>query len=356
MTIETARAAPVHPFPFFAPVDPHDTATRRDILERLRSMDAANDNDSLPRRARTDSPRHRKWQEAFAPLMDWSRLREASAAGPVGSNWMLAAGDPDAPTNAEASLPNDFSEETLILAASYGVRWKLVGGRLVPADGQLEYDAAGRLIRCGALVIAGGSIAVNDDAPPAPQPANDDDVEIIGGIRRPTEREEEVDDPEDRADDLAVILGRNLNATEAIDRGRRYGAKVRVGSVVGILHRTKNSDKVVVRTEPRNADGRFRQRKGKRPPAGYVIPPDGVIDSQQLLARLLQAMSAESVMVLDFALRAANMSGIGEVFGKSGKHAERVGKQKLIDACAEFESAIKRCSEEDAARQQGLAA
>lgn len=341
-----------------APEDPNDTTEYRRILEIMRATDADNDNDPAPRRAHSTSPRHRAWQEAFAPLMDWSRLREASTAGPVGSNWMLAAGDPNAPRSAEASLPKDFSEETLILAASYGVRWKQVGGRLVPADGQLEYDEFGKLIRCGALVIAGGTTrAANDDEEPKPKPADDADrVEVIGGIRRPTEREEEVDDPDDRADDLADILGRNLNPDESIDRGGRHGAKVRVGSVVGILHRTKNSDKVVVRTEPRNADGRYRPRKGKRPPAGYVIPPDEVIDSQRLLPRLLQVMSADAVMVLDFALRAANLSDIGEVFGKTGKNAERFGKQKLIDACAEFESATKQFAVEDAARQQALAA
>lgn len=342
---------------FQAPDDPNDAASRRVILERLRATDADNDNDPAPRRAHSTSPRHRAWQEAFAPLMDWKRLREATEAGPVGSNWMLAPGDSAAPTNAEASLPKDFSEETLILAASYGVRWKQVGGRLVPADGQLEYDATGRLIRCGALVIAGEPIAANDDEEPKPQPVDDADrVEVIGGVKRPTEREDDIDDPEDRADDLADIIGRNLNPTESIDRGRRYGAKVRSGSIVGILHRTKKSDKVVVRTEPRNADGRYRPRKGKHPPAGYVIPQDDVIDSRQIMPRLLRIMSSDTVMVLDFALRAANLSDIGEVFGKSGKNAERVGKQKLIDACADFESAVKQCAEDDAARQQTLAA
>ncbi|WP_158673322.1 hypothetical protein [Bosea sp. FBZP-16] len=340
-----------------APEDPNDTTEYRRILEDLRATDADNDNEPAPRRAHSTSPRHRAWQEAFAPLMDWKRLREATEAGSVGSNWMLAPGDSAAPTNAEASLPKDFSEETLILAASYGVRWKQVGGRLVPADGQIEYDAAGRLIRCGALIIAGEPIAANDDEEPKPLPVADaDKVEVIGGVKRPTEREDDIDDPEDRADDLADILGRNLNPTESIDRGRRYGAKVRSGSIVGILHRTKNSDKVVVRTEPRNADGRYRPRKGKRPPAGYVIPPDEVIDSQRFLPRLLKVMSAEAVIVLDFALRAANLANIGEVFGKSGKNAERVGKQKLIEACAEFESAVKQFAEEDGARQQAIAA
>ncbi|MGW9332294.1 hypothetical protein [Bosea sp. NPDC055594] len=343
---------------FQAPSDPNDAAGRRAILESLRACDADNDNDPPTRRAHSTSPRHRAWQEAFAPLMDWKRLRETLETGPVGSNWMLAPGDSAAPTKAEASLPKDFSEETLILAASYGVRWKQVGGRLVPADGQLEYDATGRLIRCGALVIAGETeCAANDDAPPAPQPVEDaDSVEVIGGVKRPTEREDDIDDPEDRADDLAAIIGRNLSPTESIDRGRRHGAKARVGSVVGILHRTKKSDKVIVRTEPRNADGRYRRRKGKFPPAGYVTPPDDTIDAQSLLPRLLRVMSAETVMVLDFGLRAANLSDIGELFGKSGKHAERVGKQKLVDACAEFERAMNQNAEECSARQQALAA
>ena len=340
-----------------APEDPNDTTEYRRILDDMRATDADNDNDPAPRRAHSTSPRHRARQEAFAPLMDWRRLREATEAGPVGSNWMLAPGDAAAPTNAEASLPKDFSEETLILAASYGVRWKQVGGRLVPADGQLEYDATGRLIRCGALIIAGEPIAANDDEEPKPQPVDEaDKVEVIGGVKRPTEREDDIDDPEDRADDLADIIGRKLNPTDDINRGRRHGAKVRSGSIVGILHRTKNSDKVVVRTEPRNADGRYRPRKGKRPPAGYVLPPDEIIDSQRLMPRLLRTMSSDTVMVLDFGLRAANLSDIGEVFGKSGKNAERVGKQKLFDACAEFESAVKQCAEEDSARQQALAA
>jgi hypothetical protein len=339
----------------YAPA-PGDTIEYRRILQTMRAADVANDNEPTARRAHSTSPRHRAWEEEFAPLMSWKRMREASEAGPVGSNWMLAPGDTAAPTSAEASLPQDFSEEALILAASYGVRWKRVGGRLVPADGQLEYDAAGRLIRCGALVIAGEPIAANDDVSPAPKPVDDPDrVEVIGGVKRPTEREDEIDDPEDRADDIADILGRKLNPTDEINRGRRHGAKVRSGSIVGILHRTKNSDRVVVRTEPRNADGRYRPRKGKLPPAGYAIQIDDRTDAKRLLPRLLQAMSADAVRVLDFALRAANLSDIGEVFGKSGKNAERVGKQKLLDACAEFQRAVKQCAGIDEARQHALA-
>lgn len=319
---------------------PNDTIARRALLERFRAAD--NDNDPAPRRAHSDSPRHRAWQDEFQALLLWRRLRDVCDADARGSTWMVAAGDPNAPTNAEASPPKDFSEETLILAASYGVRWKQVGGRLVPADGQLEYDAHGRLVRCGALMIAGETgRAANDDALSTPQPADDDEVEIIGGIRRPTEREDEVDDPDDQANSIADILGRDLNPTDDINRGRRYGSKVRVGSIVGIFHRTKNSDKVVVRTEPRNAAGRYRPRKGKLPPPRFIESPDEIIDAKRILNRILPLMSADSVTVLDFALRAANLADIGEVFGKSGKHAERIGKQKLISACAEFEAACK---------------
>lgn len=350
-----------------APDDPNDTVEYRRILEDLRATDADNDNEPASRRAHSTSPRHRAWQEAFAPLMDWSRLREASESGPVGSNWMLAPGDSAAPKKVEAGKPNWFLETDLIMAASRGVRWKQVGGRLVPADGLLKYDARGRLIQCGRLIIASDPIAANDDEPlPPPKADNDDTVEIVGGIKRPTERIEEVDDPDDQADSVADIFGRALGSGEDIDRGRRHGDKVRVGEIVGILHRTAKSDKFVVLKEPRNAEGRYRMQKRRKPgvkpnpprmpPPAYTISPDDQIDSRALMQRLIPLMSSDAVTVLDYALRASNLADIGEVFGKSGKHAERVGRQKLTDACAEFEAAMQRIEEQDAARQQALAA
>jgi hypothetical protein len=347
----------IQPTYYATPADPFDTAAYRRILDDLRAMDADNDNEPAARRAHSDSPRHKAWQDAFAPLKDWSRLREQSEAGAVTSNWMMAAGDTDAPTNAEASKPNDWTEEDLILAASFGVRWKQVGGRLVPADGSLEYGPSGRLIRCGALVLADDVVAANDDDGAKPQPVDDDKVEVIGGIKRPTERNEDLDDPEDVADSIADIIGRALNPdTDDVNRGRRFGARVRVGSIVGILHRTAKSDRIVVRTEPRNAAGRFRSRKGKLPPAQHVESLDDIMDARHGIERILPKMTADAVIVMDFALRAANMADIGMLFGKSGKNAERVGRQKLLESCAEFENAQNQCAEEDAARQQALAA
>ncbi|CAM5767306.1 hypothetical protein [Bosea minatitlanensis] len=337
---------------FIAPDDPHDTEGRRDILEILRATDAANDNEPAVRQAHTDSPRLRGWQEQFKALLIWRRLRDDSEAGACGSTWMAEPGDPAAPTQAEAGKLNDWSPEYLIEKASQGVIWKEVGGRIVPHKGQVEYDAFGRTIRCGALIIAGATgepIAANDDD--KPQPTDDDDkVEVIGGVKRPTERVEEVDDPDDISDDIADIFGRALGSGEDIDRGRRHGDKVRVGEIIGILHRTAKSDKFVVLKEPRNAAGRFRTRKGKLPPPSYTVSPDDRIDSQEMLDRILPLVSADTVMVLDYALRAANLSDIGEIFGKSGKNAERVGKQKLIDACAEFDAALQTAKEEGARR------
>ncbi|MBN9468992.1 MAG: hypothetical protein J0J10_09495 [Bosea sp.] len=336
--------------PFRAPADPDDTEEYRRILEDLRAMDAANDDEPDPRQARSKSPRHRVWQDAWAPLMDWKRLLEATESNPVGSNWMAAQGDPDGPTDAEPGKQNLFSEEQLILAASLGVRWHQVGGRLVPADGQLEYSkSTGRLIRCGALILADAIGPANDDEP---QPKDDADrVEIIGGIRRPTAPDE--DEDEDSEGDLVDEFDEAINPD--VDRGRRNGDDVRAGEIVGVLHKTRHEG-VKLRKAPRHPEGRFRKRKGKRPPSSYIISPDDRIDSQVLIRRLLPYMSADAVRVLDYALRAANLAEIGEVFGKSGKHAERVGRQKLTDACAEFEIAIKKIEGFDNIRQQSLAA
>lgn len=320
-----------------APADQNDTAGYRSILETLRATDADNDNDPAPRRAHSTSPRHRAWQEAFAPLMNWGRLREASQSGPVGSSWMAAPGDPAAPTQAESGGENLFSEEQLIMAASLGVRWKLVGGRLVPADGQLEYSrTTGKLIRCGALVLADDPVAANDDEPRRRQVDKANEVEIIGGIKRPTEPDEEED--EEAEPDLADVFGEAINPD--LDRGRRNGEKVRAGEIVGVVHKTRHEG-VKMRKAPRNPDGRFRQRKGLRPPPAYTIAPDDRIGSRALMTRLLEMLSNDTVMVLDVALRDSNFADIGMLFGKSGKHAERVGKQKLLAACAELEAALK---------------
>lgn len=346
-----------------APEDPNDTKEYRRILEALRVTDADNDNDPAPRRAHSTNPRHADWQEQFAPVMDWKRLREAEEAGPIGSNWMLAPGDSAAPKKVEAGAPNWFLEDDLIRAASHGVRWKQLGGRLVPADGLLKYDAHGRLIQCGMLRIAGEiatPMAANDDEP-QPQHVDDDHkVEIIGGVRRPTEREEEPDDPEDVAGDIVDLFGQALGSGDDIDGGRRDGDKVRVGEIVGIIRYSEKRKKFYVHKEPRHAEGRFRTAKKtnpgvkptppKMPPFSYAIGPDDRIDSRALMRRLLPLMSSDAVMVLDYALRASNLADIGEVFGKSGKHAERVGRQKLIDACAEFEAAVQKIEEQDSQR------
>jgi hypothetical protein len=263
---------------------------------------------------------------------------------------MAEPGDPAAPTQAEAGKLNDWSPEYLIEKASQGVIWKEVGGRIVPHKGQVERDAAGCTIRCGALIIAGSvskPIAANDDEEPKPPPMDvAERVEVIGGVKRPTERVEEVDDPDDVSDDVADIFGRALGSGEDIDRGRRQGDRVRVGEIVGILHRTAKSDKFVVLKEPRNAAGRFRARKGKLPPPSYTVSLDDRMDSRAMLDRTLPLMSADSVMVLDFALHAENLEAIGEVFGKSDRQARRVGKQKLIDACAEFEVSLQKIEEQ----------
>lgn len=328
---------------FQAPENPNDTTEYRRILADLRAMDAANDDEPDPRRAHSERPRHRALAEQFAPLMEWRHMREATESEPVGSTWMMAAGDPAAPTNAEPGKQNLFSEEELILAASLGVRWKLVGGRLVPADGSLKYDARGRLVQCGALVIAGEIDGANDNEP-KPKQNDADKVEIfVGGVKRQTEPDDEED--EDSEGDLVDWLN---DATD-IDRGRRDDDKIRVGEIVGILHKTRHEG-VKMRKAPRNPDGRFRPRKGKRPPPSYTIAPDDRIDSTHMLARLLALLSADAVMVLDYALRASNFEDIGMLFGKSDRQARRVGKQRLLDSCAEFEAAMQKIEEQDSQR------
>ena len=275
---------------------------------------------------------------------------------------MLAPGDSAAPKKVEAGAPNWFLEDELIKAASHGVRWKQVGGRLVPADGLLKYDSWGRLIQCGMLRIAGEidpRQVANDDE--EPQPVDDaDKVEVIGGIKRPTERLKEVDDPEDVAGDIVDLFGQALGSGDDIDGGRRDGDKVRVGEIVGIIRYSDKRKKFYVHKEPRHAEGRYRTAKKtkpgvkptppKMPPFSYTIAPDDRIDSRALQQRLLPLMSSDAVMVLDYALRASNLADIGEVFGKSGKHAERVGRQKLIDACAQFEAAMQKIEEQDSQR------
>jgi hypothetical protein len=306
----------------YAPEDPNDTAGRRAILARMRAMDADNDNEPSVRLAHSSSPRHRRWQEALAPLLQWRRLRELAETGGTASTWMAAPGDMDAPSRAEPEKPGEWSEEFLIAAASRGVRWRQVGGRLVPADGSLEYGPTGRLIRCGGLVLADELHAANDNEA---DDGDGDDVE------------------DDGVADLVEIIGRSLHESESVNRGRRHGNRVFAGSIVGVLHRTQKDragrDRVVVLTEPRNADGRYRPRTSKAPPPHCHASPDDVIDAKRALAWAIPRMSPGSILVLDLALQAENLRQIGELLGKVGKNAERVGKQALIDACADLQSA-----------------
>lgn len=308
-----------------APTNPNDTAGRRAILARI---DAANDNQST-RVEESEIPRHAKHEPELRPLLTWRRLRIAEGKTENPGTWMMTAGASfDLPQDAEASVENLWPIPTLMRAALDGVDYCERSGAIVPyggKSGSLEYSAGtGRLVRIGRLVIA-------DDL--RPEAANDDDEpdaepEVLA-----------VDEVLDRA-----IYGERWRSNVSTDR--TYNSKVaRAGSIIGIRHRTKKG-KWVTLTTPRNPDGAYRKRSTEPP---EPIVPDDSADAQDRLAALIAVLSPQMVLVLDAALEAQNFREIGELLGKLGKHAERVGRQALLDACAELQVAL-------AEMQQRLAA
>lgn len=302
---------------FQAPADPCDAAGRRAILARI---DAANDNEPA-RVEESQTRRHAKHEPELRPLLAWRRLRIAEGKTEAPGTWLMAAGvSSDLPQDAEAGVENLWPVATLIRAAHDGVDYRERNGSIVPYGGKsgaLEYsESTGRLLRLGRLVLA-------DDL--RPEAANDDSLE-------------------DEPDEVLAVdeMFDRIGAGDRWGRGnvstdRRYNSKIaRAGSIIGIRHRTAKG-KWVTLTRPRNPDGAYRKRSTEPPEPTLT---DDNIGSQELLAALLAVLSPQTVLVLDAALGAQNFRTIGEVLGKAGKHAERVGKQALINACSELQSGI----------------
>lgn len=303
------------PFPFRAPID-GTPAGYRQVLDRLRAEDAANDNEPASRRARPQAPRHRALEAEFESLRKWKTLRELAEQAGCPSSWMAGSGDPNAPTEAEPRKPPEWTEEALILAASIGVRWRRLGGRLIPADGDIAHSpTTGRLLRCGRLVMA-------DDL----RADNDDEAKDELGAETPDLVEE--------------LSGGNVDSDSA------YNRRTPAGSVIGILHRTKDGREVTL-TEPTKP--RFRKRRSFPPPPEQPASPWDIGEARNELQRLIEIMAPQAVSVLDGALRAENFREIGLSLGKHGKTAERAGKAALLAACAEFEAALQALEKKRAA-------
>lgn len=99
----------------------------------------------------------------------------------------------------------------------------------------------------------------------------------------------------------------------------------------------------------RRPSDKFRGAKGELPEVqatvgisghpGALPCPDPVVDHEW--ARDIRRMvDKETARVLDLALVAENFKAIGEAHGKRGKHAERVGKQLVLDACAKLDAML----------------
>ena len=335
--------------PFRAPADPDDTYARRRILERLRAAD--NDNPAPPR-ADEDEDRAVLLKPEFASRLIWRWLRDSAGSIGLASTWNVAAGDDlDMPNKPEASNENLWSVDKLMEAAHAGVDYKLAeDGRVVPYGGRsgaLEYSkTTGRLIKCGNLKLADDTRrkAANDNDEMAERPEDKtDQVEIIGGIRRPTSPTSADDEETERR--LRSVDTRIAALTDC-DRRHEGNASThdrrapRAGSIIEILHRDRNG-KVGKLTRPRNMDGSYRERTTEPPPPVRPLTREDVLDARQRLTGLLAVLSPETVLVLDHSIDAPNFKSIGELLGKSGDYAKRVGKQALIKACAELDSALQ---------------
>lgn len=338
--------------PFKAPADPDNTAHRRAILEILRAAD--NDNPAPPR-LDADDDRKVLMQPEFAPRLIWKWLREVAEGNGGGSNWYAVAPDFDeaAPAEPESSVERLWPVETLICAAHDGVDYCDRGGRIVPYGarrGALEYsETTGRMIQVGKLMLADDlrTDAANDDAPQDEPEDKSDQVEIIGGVRRPKsdiDKRDADDGPEPLGIDeaIAAISGEPVRRRGSnVSSDERYNAKIaRAGSITGIRHRTR-SGKVVTLTRPRNLNGAYRDRGTEPPPPIQRATAEDAIDARQRLQRLVSVLSERAVQVLAFSIDAPNFQSIGEMLGKSGDYAKRFGRQELVKACAELEEALQ---------------
>lgn len=340
--------------PFRAPSDPGDTARRRAILEILRAAD--NDNPPPPR----DDPEEERaalLKPEFASRLIWKRLRELAEGNGGGSNWYATTHvfDDSSPSEPEASVERLWPVNTLLRAAHDGVDYYLQDGRVIPYGGRsgaLVYsESTGRVVKVGNLVLSDDlrTEAANDNDEPQDEPEDkSDQVEIIGGARRPasdTEKRRPDDEPEPFGIDesIAALAGEPRCCRGNVSSDDRYNAKfARAGSVTGIRHRKKNGEWTTL-TRPRNLDGAYRDRDTEPPQPIQRASAEDAIDARQRLARLEAAFSPETVAILDFSIDAPSFESIGEMLGHAGEYARKAGRRALVKACKELDAALNKC-------------
>jgi hypothetical protein len=327
-----------------APANSNDAAGRRAILDQLRAAD--NDN-TPPPRLNADDDRAALLKPEFAARLLWLRLREVSESTGEATTWMAASliHDDSMPATAEASGENLWSVDKLMQAAQEGVDFHEQHGRIVPYSsraGALEYSGhTGRLIRCGALDIADDTrwAAANDDEAKQAPEVKSSEVEIVGGIRRPSS------DSEPEPDELQAVDVFIEGASQAVrwHRGnvRTFDRRApRAGSITGIRHRMAEGRGVTL-TRPRNKDGAFRDRKTTPPEPIMSSTGEDVLDARQRLAGLISILSEQTVNVLDYSIDAPTFQSIGEMLGKSGDYAKRFGRRAIVKACAELDTVLQ---------------
>ena len=267
---------------------------------------APNDSEIFSRE-RIGKGRHPDMTEFLPALRTWREM--CSPAEPLASNWLAALANDNAPDEPLDYYDDVWTEAPPPLSIDSEIEMRPRPEEIVRAMGDVEIaysDAPAS--RYSPAVPVGGDIEVHPCATPA----------IIGGTPcSPLARMGALRFGNGQTEERALVRGED----DSVKMGRcrvPRGALTHCGVFpVRDRHAAWRG----------SADGKIDPRS-----ASPSVSIEDRIDAERLVGRLRQQMSAEDVAALDAALEAKNFSDIGELFGFTGKSAQRAGKSMLRDA------------------------
>lgn len=271
----------------------------------------------MPREAQTASPRHRKLSGKLKGLMAWKHATQPDE--PLQTSWMrydLHADNDNSFDEHDEPIPAILDSETEIRPSINELEREWLGPKESP-----------NFYRNGVAVE--GDI-VHGVQKNVPEYAASD----ISGERAPRRDRRIVT----RIGRLEFSNGDQVEKCTVLKFGQPSPGEVRMPA--GAL----------VRYRGRKPEENFRDAKGSLPETeatvgigghnpGSLPCPDPVVD-HEWAATIRKLVGEETARVLDLAITASSFREIGEAFEKQGKHAERVGKKMVLDACGKLDAIL----------------
>ena len=280
----------------------------------------ATDGPIMPRDAHTSSPKHGKLSEKLTALMLWKHAAEPDEA--LSTSWLRydLYADNDNEFEGEEPVPALLDSEMEIRPSVDHLKREWLGSKERPnvyrhgvaIEGDVKHDIQKNVPEYAVSKIEG------DKAPRRDRKV----VTKIGGLQfsngEQTERAPVLKMNKVVLDDVRLPAG-------ALVRYRQSRTWRKPSDCFSTIRAMQS------RAEPTVGIGGHRR--------GSLPCPDTVVDREWAL-NIRRLVDGETARTLDHALVAANFREIGEAHGKHGKHAERYGRDKVIDACGKLDKIL----------------